>query len=129
MDRTAAATPEPGTSATWELPGRAADHATTWAQLGRWTRARIGARDMVYDDTDGWISFRVGPGRPHRKIIIKLCADDTYAVEIGTLRAGPPPMPGLRGLPLYHAGELLTGIYADVLAEIVEEMFGRAVNG
>ncbi len=114
-------TVKPGESALWTLDHRPADAQITLQQLGYWTRARLGVRELVKDDAKGWLSMRVGPGRPYRKLNIQLCGDDTYALEIGALRKH-------QGLPTYIAGELVTGVYADQLGEVAEAMFARAVG-
>ncbi|MEV4642748.1 hypothetical protein AB0J80_35930 [Actinoplanes sp. NPDC049548] len=104
------------------LGRREADHRVTYLQhLGRVTRMRLGARDLVHDDPSGELWFRVGPGRPHRKILIALCADDTYAVEVGRLCR-------VDGLPAWISERCETGIYADLLAETCERLCGETAQ-
>lgn len=68
------------------VSSREGDHRTTLAQIGRMRLASLGARDIVHDDPNGRVWFRVLSGNPHRQIIVQLRGDDTYAVEIGKVR-------------------------------------------
>lgn len=107
------------------LPGREADHRVTLAQVGRWRLASIGARDIVHDDRNGMLWFRVLSGNPYRKIIILLRADDTYAVEIGRMKK-------IQGLPEYvteHAEgldpALGCGLYGDQLGDAIDRLIRK----
>jgi hypothetical protein len=83
-----------------------ADHRITWAHLGTWTLAALGARDVIHDDPNGLLMFRIGSGRPYRKLLVTLCADDTYRVERGHV-AGMD----------WVTDEVVTGIHAAQLSE------------
>jgi hypothetical protein len=83
-----------------------ADSRVTHAHLGMWTLAALGARDFVRDDPNGMLMFRIGSGRPCRKLIVTLCADDTYRIERGHLA----------GLD-WVTDEVVTGVYAEQLSE------------
>lgn len=110
--------PQPGVVALWAVPGCPADSRVTWRQLGH-ARMELGARDAVTDDRNGTLTFRVGPGRPHRRIMVKLRADDTYAIELGRLAKH-------RGLPEWHSeatSGVDQGIYAEDLAQAVIDLY------
>ena len=114
---------EPGTVVLWRVPGRPADSRVTWRQLGN-VRMELGARDAVADDRGGTLTFRVGPGRPHRKIMVKLRDDDTYAIEVGRLSK-------YQGLPEWHSeatSGLDQGIYAENLAQAVIDLYLHVVD-
>jgi hypothetical protein len=68
-----------------EMAGIAADRRVTLAQIGQGNLMACGARDIVYDDKNGMVMFRVGGGRTLRKVIVKLTPADTYSVERGHL--------------------------------------------
>ena len=114
---------EPGKVVLWGVPGREADARVTWQQLGH-ARMELGARDVITDDRNGALTFRVGPGRPHRKIMVKLRSDDTYALELGRLAR-------YQGLPEWHSEATVgvdQGIYAEDLAQAVIDMYIQVVN-
>lgn len=72
-------------SALHHLARSSADHRVTLQQIGVRRLRLLGTRDTLVDDTCGEVRFRVGPSSPHRKVIVVLRADDTYAVEVGRL--------------------------------------------
>lgn len=108
----------PGRSALDALAGAPADHRITLAQVGRMRLASLGARDIVHDDRHGRLWFRIGAGRPYRKIIIQLRADDLYAVEIGRLKR-------IDGLPEFVSDRtegMDYGLFADQLGEAIDRL-------
>lgn len=68
-----------------ELRGTEADRRVTLAQIGQGNLMACGARDVVHDDPNGMVMFRVGSGPVLRKVIVKLMPSDTYSVERGHL--------------------------------------------
>lgn len=111
---------EPTSYALQDLPRRAAHRHATLDQIGRMTLMRMGARDVVYDDANGQVWFRVGAGNPHRKVIVVLRSDDTYAVEIGRLRRRRGDAP--QWVTEATAG-IDQGIYGDMIGEIIDRLF------
>jgi hypothetical protein len=112
---------QPG-SVLMDLPGLTADHRTTLAQIGRWTLTRLGARDIVYSDEGGYVMFRVGSGRPYRKIIVMLRPSDTYGVEVGHLKKHD-------GLPEFFSDTVVDDhVFAEDLAETVERLYLEATD-
>jgi uncharacterized protein (DUF1786 family) len=83
-------------------------------QLGFWTRARIGCREMV----GGASELRMHLGRG-RKVIITLDADDTYTVAVGAVRKRD-------FVPTWIESESMSGVYADSLSTVVESLVSRA---
>lgn len=88
---------------------RPCDAKVLLAQVGRFTLASIGARDLV-NLGDG-IMLRYGTGRRHTKLIITLAADDTYTVRNVRLA-------GRYKTDVVELGTV-TGIYADALSDFV----------
>lgn len=82
-------------------------------QIGRWTLVEINARDII-DLGDGIHCF-VGKGRS-RKLVVKLAANDTYAVELVRFN---------RADFTFTSERFLEGIYGDQLREVVERMVAR----
>jgi hypothetical protein len=116
-------------SALADLPRAPADAHETLAQIGPRTIARLGGRDFVRDDNRGELRFRVGPDQPHRKVIVVLRADDTYAVEVGRLdRIDLVPTFISEATEGTGAG-LGEGIYGDQLAETIGALLMLAING
>lgn len=72
---------------------RPADARITLAQIGTGVLMSCGARDIVRDDPNGTVWFRVGARTPGKvcKITVRLMADNTYRVEYGYMinRTGP----------------------------------------
>jgi hypothetical protein len=77
-----------------------------------WRLVRLGARDLIFSDADGYIQFDAKITNRKLRVIVKLSADDTYAVEIGKMT---------RSLD-YAVLSQMRGIYADNLGETVERM-------
>lgn len=62
------------------------DPQILFQQIGRGVLMNLGARDIVYSLDDAYVMFRIGAGRPHRKIKITYNrGSDLYDVEIGRL--------------------------------------------
>ena len=85
---------------------RDADARTILAQIGTLTLMSLGAREIV--NLGCGIRFNVGRGKS-RKMIVKLAANDTYAVEVVRLRRD------FTAVSEFHTD----GIYCDQLAEIL----------
>lgn len=81
-----------------------------------WRMARLGAHDLMRDERAGYIQFDVKLGRTYR-VIVKLDADDTYAVELGRMRK-----PRGAYLPEYQVIRQVRSLTFEVLGETVEEM-------
>lgn len=62
---------------------RTADASITLRQIGMDILMSCGARDIVKDDPNGMVMFRVGPGRKVAKVIVTLTPTDLYRVEYG----------------------------------------------
>jgi hypothetical protein len=75
-----------------------------------WRMARLGARDRMQDEQAGYIQFDVLITRRLR-VVVKLDADDTYAVEVGRMRKLE-----------YAVIRQVRGLTCEVLGEVVEEM-------
>lgn len=82
-------------------------------QIGRWTLAEINARDII--DLGVGIHCFVGKGRS-RKLVVKLAANDTYAVELVRFN---------RADFTFTSERFLEGIYGDQLGEVVGRMVAR----
>lgn len=65
-------------------PGQPADPDVIRRQLSLGVQINLGAREWL-GHTDG-VQFRIGAGRPNRKVIIKLNGDDLYDIEIGHIK-------------------------------------------
>jgi len=93
------------------------DALTAFRQINHgdaWRLARLGARNRAYSEDLGYIQFDVTLGRKYR-VIVKLDADDTYAVEIGQMRK-----PRGSSIREYQVLSQVRGIYWDVLGETIE---------
>jgi hypothetical protein len=93
------------------------DARTAFQQINygdAWRMARLGAHNRAYSEDCGYIQFDVTLGRKYR-VIVKLDADDTYAVEIGRLRK-----PRGSSIREYQVLSQVRGIYWDVLGETIE---------
>lgn len=99
-----------------DLPGRPADARITRDQIGPMVLMSCGARDFVCDDANGLLMFRVGSGRVLRKVLVRLCPDDTYAVEVGRMHR--------RSFEWITEGQE-TGIYAEQLPAAVLRLGDR----
>lgn len=102
------------------------DVATAWAHLGHgdsWRLVRLGAHNRLYSQTSGYIQFDVRTGeRRTTRVIVKLSADDTYAVELGHVACA-------LGEALEYQGiEQARGLYADQLGQAVEAMLLECVG-
>lgn len=89
------------------------DARAAFAQINlgdSWRLTRLGARNQVCDERAGYIQFDVTLDRRYR-VIVKLAADDTYAVEIGR-----------NSVRTYQVLAQTRGIYCDELGEFVERM-------
>jgi hypothetical protein len=88
-----------------------------------WRMARLGAHNRAYSEDCGYTQFDVTLGRKYR-VIVKLDADDTYAVEIGQLRK-----PRGSSIREYQVLSQVRGIYWDVLGETIERAALEAAGG
>ncbi|MGH8571133.1 MAG: hypothetical protein ACREX8_00965 [Gammaproteobacteria bacterium] len=64
------------------------DARTAWSHIlagDPWRLRRLGARDLIYNERAGYVQFDFRLTRKLR-VVVKLCADDTYAVELGRCR-------------------------------------------
>lgn len=114
----------PGFSPLQDLARAAADHRVTVRHLGRRWLARLSARDFVHDDRRGALWFRVGPRSPHRKVLVVLRSDDTYAVEVARVVT-------VDSLPAWCSDGtegVDAGLDAGQLGEAVERLY-RQVTG
>lgn len=95
------------------------DARTAFAHLNHgdsWRLRRLGAHDLLHDERAGYVQFDFNLTRKLR-VVVKLDADDTYAVELGRMRK---PRGG--SLPEYRVIKQVRGVYCDALGETVEEM-------
>jgi hypothetical protein len=93
------------------------DALTAFRQINHgdaWRMARLGAHNRMHSESNGYIEFDVTLGRKYR-VIVKLDADDTYAVEIGRLRK-----PRGSSIREYQVLSQVRGIYWDALGETIE---------
>src|SRR5262245_14164778 len=90
-----------------EIATRPASAQELLGQIGRWTLAEIGARDII-DLGDG-VHFFFGRGRS-RKLVVKLAANDTYAVEIVRFN---------RADFTFSSERFFEGVYGDQLGELI----------
>lgn len=93
------------------------DAATAFQQINHgdtWRMARLGAHNRAHSEQSGYIQFDVTLGHKYR-VIVKLDADDTYAVEIGRLRKSSGS-----SIREYQVLSQVRGIYWDVLGEVIE---------
>lgn len=98
-----------------EEVGRKADARVTIDQIGPQTLMSVGAqlrKTAVRDDANGMIKFKVS-GRYW--LTVKLMADDTYAVEVATVRKME-----------YKVIEQERGVHAEDLAKVVRQLGDRA---
>lgn len=106
-----------------DMPGRPADGTVTRDQIGTGVLMSCGARDLVKDDDNGLLTFRVGPNGRKRlcKVLVRLTPDDLYAVEYGTTTLDPfSPKFGE-----WRVVEQETGVYAEDLAATVRRLGDR----
>jgi hypothetical protein len=94
-------------------------HKITLDQIGMPTLMACGARDIVHDDPNGMVMFRVGSGHANRKIIVTLTLADTYTVEYGHM-----PTRGARKYE-WITDKTITDVYAEQLAETVYQLVNR----
>lgn len=101
-----------------ELPGRSANHRETLRQIGLVHLMTCGAqmKTVVHDDPNGMVKFKVS-GRFW--LTVKLMSDDTYAVEVATVRKK-------NGLPEYKVIAQAFDVYATDLAYTVVKLGDRA---
>lgn len=85
---------------------RDADPQVILSQIGRMTLMSLGAREVV--NLGCGIRFNVGRGKS-RKVVVKLAANDTYAVEVVRLRRD------FTAVSEFFA----EGVYCDQLAELL----------
>lgn len=108
-----------------DAPGRRADAAVTRDQIGMGVLMSCGARDLVSDDANGLLMFRVGPnGKRNCKVLVRLMADDTYSVEYGWTDFRPS-MLGSGSWGVWQVVEQEHGVYADALAAMVRRLGDR----
>lgn len=91
----------------------AIDAGTAFAHINwddSWRTRRLGVRNRAFSNESGYIQFDIKITRVLR-VIVKLMADDTYAVEIGRIRKME-----------YVVIEQMRGIYGDVLGQTVEAL-------
>lgn len=93
-------------------PGREMDVNTTWSQIGQWTLAHVGARNLAYSKE--YVQFDTSGKR--RRILVKLTAADLYTVEVGRLVK-------IDGLKEYRALRSVEMIDADQLRVAVRAAF------
>lgn len=99
---------------TSDLATRPADARTICEQIGVGGLMAVGARDIV-DLGDG-IHFFVGRGRS-RKIVVKLAANDTYAVELVRFN---------RADFTFTSEAFVELVYADLLQDVIVRMVEAA---
>ena len=108
-----------------DMPGRSADAAVTRAQIGTGVLMSCGARDLVKDDPNGLLMFRVGPnGKRVCKVLVRLLPSDEYAAEFGysDMRPSRPHSPEWG---VWQTVEQVTGVYAENLAATVRRLGDR----
>lgn len=92
-------------------PGRAIDVNGTYRLIGHVRLARIGCHDRMFDRDH--VKFRVScDGRRKYWVIVKLAADDTFAIEFGRLVKFD-----------WRIAAQAEGVYADRLGEIIEQLY------
>ncbi len=97
--------------------GRAIDVRQTLNSITRWTLARVGFHDLMYS-TD-YLKFRVTcGGRRKFWCVVKLESNDTFSVEFGRLRKFD-----------WIVAAQLTHVYADVLGEVIENLYTDVYEG
>lgn len=79
-----------------------------------WRMRRFGYTDLMHNEAEGYIQFDVKLTWKLR-VIVKLTADDLYAIEIGRIRRS-------RGDIEYVVIEQVRGIFWDDLGPIVESL-------
>ena len=85
-----------------------------WSQISMATKMAVGARDVVVDDTKGYLHFRVTKKHgDFRKIIVQLTPMDTYDVKLVKIK---------RGTYETITEHEVTDIYAESLSEIIYDM-------
>lgn len=114
------------TSVIQDEPSSVIDAAQVWQALGVWTPARMGVTNRMYSTAEGnsYVQFDVhGDGGAKRRFLITVAPDDTYSVEVGRTitRRGPRWME-------WVSIDVARGVYADVLAEVVERMYVKAYS-
>ena len=76
------------------------------SQIGNWTMARVGARDLLSSDTSLRFRISVEGKRGHFKVEITLNPSDTYTVKVYQLRKHGLDVRTLRSLESVYAGSL-----------------------
>lgn len=112
----ASVVPAPGTGVEFD-PQVAIQQAI--GSLG--VRMNLGVRmdSIVYSARDGWVAFRIGSGRVHRKAAIVYTVMDTYAVEIHRIN--------LRTLEVTVEAQE-TDVFGDQLADTLIRLHDVAVS-
>lgn len=105
--------------------GSPADARVTASHIGSWILASCGARDLVKDDPNGLLMFRVGPnGKRVCKVLVRLMPNDTYAVEYGFTDLRPSRLSD----PTWGEWQMVEqarDVYAEQLGETVRRLGDR----
>jgi len=96
---------------------------TTWQHISaddRLRLVRLGAMDRYYSVSGGYVQFDATLyRRPKLRVIVKLMADDTYAVEVGRLKRRG-------GDVVYSVVDQDRGLYAYQVGAVMEAMVEQA---